>query len=301
MEKNLSFEQFYRRRNGLSKTDPVPLKEPFNVYVAEDYVGTAKTMPYSRRDYYKISMVSGAGKIHYADKTLEVEQNMLLFGNPQIPYNWEMPQEQKTGYFCVFTEEFFKGFGHIKEYPLFQPNGIPILDINIEEMAELSKIYEKMFVEVASDYTYKYDVLRTLTMELIHSAMKLRPAKLQKRPKQEGTAAERISKLFWVLLERQFPIESTAQQVRLRTPGDFAHQLNVHINHLNKLLKETTGKTTSQILADRTNMEARAMLKHTNWNISEIAFCLGFEDPSHFIKFFKKNTKSTPNGYRSGE
>jgi AraC-like DNA-binding protein len=298
MERTLSFEEFYRKRNGLSKTTPIPVKEPFNVYLAEDYVGTARAMPYSRRDYYKISMVSGPSKIHYADKTLSVEQNMLLFGNPTIPYNWEMTPSGKTGFFCVFTEAFFKGFGNIKEYPLFQPSGIPILDISAAEMAGLSQIYQRMFAEVASEYPYKYDLLRTLTMELIHAAMKLRPAKLQNIRQHDYSAAARISDLFWTLLERQFPIESTAQRMHLRSPGDFAESLNVHTNHLNKVLKQTFGKTTSQVLADRIALEARAMLKHTDWHIAQIGYCLGFDDPSHFVKFFKKHTRETPTGYR---
>ena len=101
------------------------------------------------------------------------------------------------------------------------------------------------------------------------------------------------------LLERRFPIESTLQQVGLRSPLDFAGQLGVHVNHLNRALKETTGKTTSQLIAERVTQEARALLKHTDWNISEIAWCLGFEELSNFTNFFKKNAASSPGSFRN--
>ena len=300
MEETLTFEAFYRKRNGLSENDAIPKLEPFNVYHLEDYAGTTKPMPYSRKDYYKISLITGKNRVFYADKTLSTQHNMLLFANPQIPYNWELePAVDKQGAFCVFTDEFFNGFGNIREYPIFRPDGIPILDVTNEEARILQAIYDKMFVEIASDYASKYDVLRNLTMELIHTAMKMQPALQEKNPKSDSTAAERITSIFLELLERQFPIESPAQRVRFRTPGEFAEQLNVHINHLNKVLKVATGKTTSQIIADRYMMEARAMLKHTSWNIAEIAFSLGFEDPSYFVKYFKKQTQTTPKGYRS--
>jgi AraC-like DNA-binding protein len=104
--------------------------------------------------------------------------------------------------------------------------------------------------------------------------------------------------LFQELLERQYPIESPLQQIRLKTPAEFADQLNVHINHLNRVLKDATGKTTSQLIAGRVASEARALLKHTNWNISEIGWCLGFEDTSNFVKFFKKQSTTTPHQYR---
>jgi AraC-like DNA-binding protein len=88
------------------------------------------------------------------------------------------------------------------------------------------------------------------------------------------------------------------QQVKFRSPTEFASQLAVHVNHLNRALKEVTGKTTSQLIAERIVQEARALLKHTDWNISEIAWCLGFEELPHFINFFKKNAQITPKSFR---
>ncbi|UII26992.1 helix-turn-helix transcriptional regulator [Fulvivirga maritima] len=297
MEETLTFEEFYRKKHGLDSETPIPKLQPFNIYRLNE-AGKDKPMPYSRKDYYKISLISGKNKVHFADKVLEVEDNMLLFANPQIPYNWDPLSDDKHGAFCVFTKDFFNGYAHIKDYPLFKPGGTPILSISDQEMANIYAIYEKMFQEIVSDYAYKYDVLRNLTSELIHAAMKLRPAKFQTTSSSESNASERITNFFLELLERQFPIESTQQQIEIKSPSEFADRLNVHINHLNKVLKETTGKTTSQIIADRLAMEARAMLKHTHWNIAEIGWCLGFEDSSHFIKFFKKNTQTTPTSYR---
>ncbi|HQU84956.1 MAG TPA: helix-turn-helix domain-containing protein, partial [Pyrinomonadaceae bacterium] len=69
-------------------------------------------------------------------------------------------------------------------------------------------------------------------------------------------------------------------------------------NHLNRALKETTGKTTTELIAERMTQEAIALLKHTNWNVSEIAYTLGFEEPTHFNNFFKKRTQQTPTKFR---
>lgn len=299
MEKTLTLENFYRTKLGILPSEIVGRVGQFNVFSLEDYVGnTAYPMPYSRKDYFKISLITGKNRVYYADKTLEVADNMLLFANPQIPYNWEPLQPHQEGAFCVFTDAFFHGYGNIKEYPLFQPEGTPVLSLQDDEVVQIRQIYQKMFQEIASDYTYKYDVLRNLVSELIHTALQLRPAQLQKIAKSDSNASDRITALFLELVERQFPIESTAQRIHFRTPGEFANQLNVHINHLNKVLKESTGKTTSQLLAERLTQEARAMLKHTHWNIAEIGWSLGFDDPSHFIKFFKKNTQTTPTGFR---
>jgi AraC-like DNA-binding protein len=133
-------------------------------------------------------------------------------------------------------------------------------------------------------------------MELIHMGMKLQPIAVSPA---HSNAALRISALFSDLLERQFPIESPMQQVNLRTAIDFASQLSVHVNHLNKALKDATGKSTSELIAERLVQEAKALLKHTDWNVSEIGYCLGFQEPAHFNNFFKKKTQITPRSFRA--
>ena len=115
----------------------------------------------------------------------------------------------------------------------------------------------------------------------------------------ESNGTVRIASLFTELLERQFPIESSQQRIRLRFPAEYAEHLSIHINHLNRSLKKVTGKTTSEHIADRIMQEARILLQHTNWNISEISWCLGFEELPHFINFFKKNEALTPKHFRN--
>jgi AraC-like DNA-binding protein len=154
-----------------------------------------------------------------------------------------------------------------------------------------------MMEEINYDYAYKYDVLRNLVFELIHSAMKMQPANLSVN--QHSNASGRISSLFLELLERQFPIENSRQRFSLRSAADFANQLTIHVNHLNRALKETTQKTTSEVIAERLLQEAKILLKHTDWNISEIAYSLGFEEPAHFNNFFKKNIQLTPSQFRT--
>ncbi|RPD39361.1 helix-turn-helix domain-containing protein [Chitinophaga barathri] len=298
--KTTSLSDFYRRKFGDLPSEIIARIGQFNVFELEDVAAGKAKMPYSRKDYFKISLISGGNnRVHYADKTFEAEHNMLLFANPQVPYNWELgPDDRKSGFYCVFTEEFFKGYGNIRSYPMFQPGGTPILSITDEEFEQVKVIYQKMFAEIASDYVFKYDVLRNLVMELVHTALKLRPALMKPAETTGANAAERITGLFLELLERQFPIESPMQSIKLRTPGEFAAQLSVHYNHLNKVLKETTGKTTSRLISERLALEARALLKHTDWSIADIGWSLGFEDPSHFVKFFRKNEQTTPRAFR---
>jgi len=298
MEKIETIEEFYKR-----KFDWMPdnLKNEighFNVFHLEPFVGDkAQPVPYKRRDFYKIMLVIGNSKVHYADKVIEVKKQALSFSNPHIPYKWEHLDNIRSGSFCIFNQHFFHQYGNLNQYSVFQPNGTHIFELSDEKVEKLAAVYKRMFEEINSDYIHKYDVLRNLVFELLHFAMKIQPT--TNFDKQQINASKRISVLFLELLERQFPIDEAHQKINLRAASEFASQLNIHVNHLNRAVKETTQKTTSQIVAERISQESKILLKHSNWSVSEIAYALGFTEVTHFNNFFKKHVQLSPLKFRN--
>lgn len=257
------------------------------------------TMPYNRRAYYKISLIQGKNRAEYADKVIDIEKNALLFATPKVPYHWIPQDSQQGGSFCIFTDAFLaktKTGIDLDDLPIFKSGGYPIFQLSDEATEEVGVIFRKMQKEIASDYAFKYDLLRNYVIELIHYGQKLQPLTIFPT---STNAAARVTSLFIELLERQFPIESPNQTLALRTPKDYAERLAVHVNHLNKVLKEHTGKTTTTIISNRLLQEAKILLRQTDWNISEIAYCLGFEEVAHFSNFFKKQTTLAPLAFRS--
>jgi AraC-like DNA-binding protein len=179
---------------------------------------------------------------------------------------------------------------------VFQPGGEHVFELTDAQAEQAAAVFGRMTAELESDYIHKYEVLRNLVSELLHLAMKMQPsARLERHP---AHAAQRISALFLELLERQFPVDDTHPGIRLRTASDFAAQLNVHVNHLNRVVKETSQKTTSEVIAGRLLQEAKILLRHSRWNVSEIAFALGFREAAHFSHFFKRHTGLSPAQFR---
>ena len=292
----LELETFYKninKKTGLNHSD----LGHFNVFRIEDLPISKKRKPtYNRRSFFKITLITGHSKINYADQTVEVNGNTLVFTNPTIPYFWDTLGEKQKGFFCVFTEPFFNRFGKIKDYPVFQNSDTAILPLTKKQFADFSTLFIKMESELQSNYVYKYDLLRSLLLEVIHEAQK---GQISLSSVTHGSnAAERITNLFLELLERQFPIELNYQVLKLNAPSAFAEQLSVHVNHLNKSLKEITGRTTSHLIGERIIQEAKVLLKSTNWTIAEIAFSLGFEEANHFSGFFRSKTKMTARKFR---
>ncbi|WP_337044444.1 helix-turn-helix domain-containing protein [Emticicia sp. 17c] len=273
----------------------------FNIFKIDELNKSPKKngMPYNRRAYFKISIISGRNKAEYADKVIDIEKNALLFATPKIPYHWLPQDENQSGYFCIFTTEFLapsKSGMVLDDLPIFKPGGYPVFQLTDKAAEEITAIFKKMYDEISSNYAYKYDLLRNYVIELIHYGQKLQPLSVL-YPTHNASA--RMTSLFIELLERQFPIESPHQKLSLRTAKDYATQLAVHVNHLNKVLKESTGKTTTDIITSRIVQEAKILLKQTDWNISEIAYSLGFEEIAHFSNFFRKQTGFSPLSFRA--
>ena len=270
----------------------------FNVFQIEGDGGATRL--YSRKDFYKICLTTGKSIIHYADKSFEQNGTVLFFGNPHIPYSWETITTSYVGYTCLFSEEFLKSdrSESLQHSPLFKIGGTPILKITEEQRLFLNTLFQKMIEEQQTDYVYKDDLIRNYINLIIHEALKLQPSE---NLDQHRNASSRITSVFLELLERQFPIEDTERPLQLKTAQDYAKNMNVHANYLNRAVKEVTGKPTTVHISERIISEAKALLQHTDWNIADIAYALGFEYPTYFNNFFKKITGTNPKSLRTQE
>lgn len=267
----------------------------FNIYRREDNTCSITSLQPNRRDFYKISLITkGRGKLSYGDKTIHIEDRAILFANPTIAYAWEPMTDVQEGYFCLFTEDFVGTVlktGSVAQSPLFKVGGNHVLVPDDTTTQLLVSVFEKMMEEMQSNYINKYELLRSYVQIVMHEAMKVQPAE---NITNAGNSTLRTYNSFIQLLEAQFPIDSPTQNIKLRNANEFADRLSIHTNHLNKVLKETTGKTTSQLIASRIIKEAKALLRYSNWDISQIAYSLGFDHPANFHIFFKRETGQTP-------
>jgi YesN/AraC family two-component response regulator len=77
-----------------------------------------------------------------------------------------------------------------------------------------------------------------------------------------------------------------------------AESLNLHPNYLNSVIKSKTGRTVNDWVTKRTLSVAKSLLMDSSFSSKEIAYRLGFSEPTHFGRFFKKHTQITPTHFR---
>jgi len=247
-----------------------------------------------RRDFYKMGLVTGDMTIDYDGRLLDIKGTVLFFVNPAVPHSVVRRVNRTSGYACLFTGNFINSRA-LQDSPLFSVGDQPVITLNEQQSAFMAGIFQKMLAAYSSDYPYKADLIQNYISLVIHEALLIQPSQ-QATPFKNG--ATRITHLFMDLLEKQFPIERTLDPLKLRNAGDFAANLAVHVNYLNRAVKEVTGKPTSVHIAARIITEAKALLQYTDWSVADIAYALGFEYPAYFNNYFKRVTGTTPNSFR---
>jgi AraC family transcriptional activator of pobA len=296
------FDDYYRQAQKLLPSGISKDIGQFNVLNIEEMVARHNGkpfVPYNNRVFYKIALKKGHNVVQFSDESFEITTDTLLFATPKFPSNWLPQNADQKGHLCIFTDEFLirnKSGLVLDELPVFNGGIHPVFPLSSSESKKIEHVFLEIHSEISSDYAFKYDLIRNLVMEIIHFAQKKLPST---NLYSTNDASSRVVGLFVELLERQFPIESPVQRLSLVSAKDYADRLFIHVNHLNMVLKEKTGRTTTEFINGRITNEAKILLRNSNWQISEIAYSLGFEEVAHFSNFFKKNTSYSPTAFRN--
>lgn len=263
-----------------------------------EYYGKRVKVPYSRNDFFKIWLIENKCKLFFNDQEFDCDKPALFFAHPSATYAYDSLKSMRSGYWCVFTHDFLnasEAAGKISPSSLFGAVGTSVLFPEEKQLQFIRLLFDKLIDEINSPFSFRDEIARQYISLLIYEGLKIKTDPIRIQP---GNAGARIVCLFFDLLEKQFPIQSPQEPVRLKKPSDYSSKLFVHVNHLNSAVKNLTGKPTSSHIAYRLLNEAKALLKHSNWSIADIAYGLGFNYPNHFNTFFKKHTALTPVTFR---
>lgn len=255
------------------------------------------TIPYRKRDFFKVTYLRGDYIVHYGDESIHLKGPALSIFSPSVSYTIETLEEEYSAGYFIFTDHFYNDFfkSPITQFPLFKSGVKTVYPLEIEKEKRVQDLFNKMQELAKSDYQHKFDLIRNTINELLHYANTLTPASEQAH---SISAKARLVNVFNEMLESQFPVDLNKDAQLLRTAGDFADRLNVHVNYLNRVTKEITGKTSRDHIYERFLKESMILLNHSGWSIAEIAYSLGYKDVSHFNHFFKKMTNARPGDYR---
>jgi AraC-like DNA-binding protein len=271
-----------------------PEKLQFEVYDLNVYRKKSvekAAVPHSH-SYYQIIWFFEAGGTHTVDfKSFAIHKNTVLFVNKDQVHAFDA-NININGWLIHFNESFFmhSDVDIFLKYNLFNSPQNPCYSID-ENTARVGLSYVDLIQKESfnRDGFGSEDVIRYLLKSFLINLERLQRKDTDKTISITNQYEFQFYN-FKDLLEVNY-----AKNVSIR---EYAETLHISSKTLGTITKSIVGKRPSQLIAERIILEAKRLLKFTSLQISEIAFRLGFDDASYFVKYFKRYMNVSPSNYR---
>jgi len=268
-------------------------------YLPDIHLEVPFSSPTFRAEYFSFVFVqSGSGWYTLDDQRFRTRPGTLYFTNPGHLKSFEI-ESITEGYIITLTESFLRENVHpdiFEEFPFLLAETVPPTTLSPEAVREFEAMYQQIYREFQGHSTYQKRILSNLFVVLL---LKIKEcACFDYNPLEEGDRSSAIVREFKRLVELHFTDRSQGDKSHANQVQDYARELNLHPNYLGQVIKSKTGHPVNYWITQRQLSTAKALLKSTSLSAKEISHRLGFSEPTHFSRFFRKHTGQTPGSYR---
>lgn len=242
-----------------------------------------------RHDFYFVLFVKNGKGTHQIDFiNYEVDNFSVYFIKPGQVHEL-MLKKGATGFMLQFTTDFYNPREKNASIILRKVSSKNLCQINNSRFDKLETTIQSIFQEFSDKKERYFDVIKSYLEILFVQLL---------RQSENPTNVPNESKLYAQerLEELQDLIEKNI--VTTKQVSDYATMLNMSSFQLNSVTKSLLNKTASEIINEYIILEAKRLLISTTNQVNQIADQLGYDDPSYFIRFFKKHTGSSPESFR---
>lgn len=267
-------------------------KREFDFFTFEYFTRDIEQLRQSHRhEFYALiycNAGSGVHTIDFHDYILKPKRVFIM--NIGQVHSWKAVRALK-GYVVLFTEDFynliFTNNRNIRsDNALFLPK--PFIDLNDNDSSQWESVLKMIEQEFISNKEQSAEIICLMLKTLVLKYNRAAGAK-----EVETGLADRKASLI-----QEYKKMINRHYKEWKLPKQYAESLFITPNYLNALSNSIIGKPASQLIRERVVLEAKRMLSHTDISITQLAFELGFEDKSHFGKYFKSTVNMTPEGFR---
>jgi len=242
-----------------------------------------------KHDFYLIVLFTEGEGVHEVDyNSYPIERGALFLINPGQTHHWKFTKAA-NGFIFFHSKEFYNlSFPNknIDDYPFFYTSyNLPFLLLKEDELVFFIRFFKIILKEFKLNEFMWHQKLALIVDLLYIETTRLYIA-------NEQNEIHKIEKgVTWFrrleqLIDQKF--------LTMKKASDYASELNISTKHLNKIVMNTVGKTTTDVIHQRILLEAKRLLTHGELTVQEIAFELGYEDASYFSRFFKNKIGVSP-------
>jgi AraC-like DNA-binding protein len=239
-----------------------------------------------KHDFYLIVLITkGSGRHEIDFESFDVAPGALFILRPGQMHFWEL-SDDIDGYVFFHSRDFYDkhsvgaGLKNFEFYSSFQ--NAPCVHLAKTTMDEISLSMRQLVLEKEKNDQFKWEKVHAL-ITIIYVTI---ARQYSQKKEVKSTIYLQKARLFEDLIEANFK--------SIKFARDYAQMLNTSEKHLNRITKSCFDKTSTQLIGERILLEAKRMLMHSEFNVTQIGDELGFKESSYFIRFFKKHTGTTP-------
>lgn len=264
----------------------------FIIRLEDMYRHVHKAVPPTRSVTHSCLFITGGeANMKIGDAQYTVAPQELLFVPAGSIFSFH-EKDEATGYIFNFHDELLAGkYAHkdlLHEFEFLKVWGHPLIRPDESTAASIRYILERLLAEFSENGLQHLNIIQPWFVTLLCEVNRV----YQPAPQQGNSTATGITNRFRELLVTHIK--------NCRLVADFAAQLNITPNHLNKSVKAVTGKSPTRWIDETIVLEAKALLSQSEFTISEVAAAVGIDDQSYFTRLFRKYAGLTPTAFRKG-
>jgi len=258
-------------------------------------------MPLYRANFFRVIHFTNAS-LHFnsGGKQHDVINDCLCFTYPGKLESWT-----RSGKIFGFVVYFLPAFASLDitrqnfdiDFPFFNYNSEPIIKLTKSDTRGIKYLEDEMIREMTSPAPDKMEMLKKLLLIYLQKIKRVYSLKVNNQS-TEIMASKRLFNRFRKELDDYVQQLSSEEKISTPTVSLMAGKLHINANYLNSVIKELTGKTASSHIHEKMLLEAQAFLIHTDMQVKDISYKLGFENTSYFNRFFKNGATVTPKEFR---
>lgn len=243
-----------------------------------------------RHDFYATILFTHGSGIHEIDfQKYEVSRGSLFFMSPGQIHSWELSADI-DGYIFFCSQDFYEIHyvnQKLRSFPFFGSVHFPRkLELDNDDFRDFIRIIQHLEKEYFAQNLMKNGLILSLLSQVFINATRLFSRDFEHLSSSAGLSYFKHYQDFEDLLEENF--------TREKSVSFYASAMNISPKHLNRIIQTVIQKKTTDLITERVILEAKRMLIYLDENLVEIAFRLGYEEYSYFVRVFRKSSGMTP-------
>ena len=268
----------------------LPSSERFTIRRVEDIMGgNDLAQELHRHDFFFILALKNGKGHHEIDFTpYKIVDNTVFILRPGQVHRLEL-KAGCSGYLVEFNTEFYHPTDKSSSHRLRKASN---KNYCLPEPSRFNKL-QAILTSIFREYTDReegFQYLIKASLDIFFIEMVRQSPNPKEHARGYNTYTQERFEDFLALLDQHIAIQKQVSH--------YTAMMNLSPYQLNEITKTSIGKTASELINEHIILEAKRYLLATTSQIKDIADQLGYEDPSYFIRFFRKHTGYSPEAFR---